>query len=245
MGKKKEDQKNGQCTRCGGETRYTRNGKVCERPSKQLYVSKEEERKALDKRTPRQHVTENVFTFMARLTAAMKRQVKRGFTWRWYAKYFTKTGENLFHKFNSGCCDGERVFNYRDYLFFMGWLSNPVYTRLERDGWTIRVEWEDACDRLKNAGDHELVVGYFYDSLGNSPREMPATEVTRADGKAEFTLTLHEDEEGRPLPDDEVVHLYLAFVDRKKQECSRNNYFREREGVREDFRAGSSAATGN
>jgi len=48
---------------------------------------------------------------------------------------------NLCHKVNAMACDEHGVVNFRSFVFSVGWLAVPLYTRLRRNAWTFTLEW--------------------------------------------------------------------------------------------------------
>lgn len=212
-------------SRCGGKTRYTRKGVELQCNSKRPALGKTEKKKRKAARTGAQDRTVAIFKLMCHFLTAFFTATRPWEGWTEFARGLTITGRDLCHKLNGGCCDERGVINFRSYVFNLGWLANPVYKRVERRGWTVVLEWEDACDRKANRPDDVLLVGYFYDTHAASPFLLEVAGARRADGKATFTIP------DRELDAAETVHIYPYFAREDKSDYSRSIYLRTGDGM--------------
>lgn len=215
-----------------GETRYLKNGVECRCASKRPR-SAQEKAEAKERETDEHKEQEALFTTVVFTLKALFRQLGEWETWNSFARKLTITGWILCNKLNNSCCDVNGVRNFRAFVFSLGWLANPLYTRLSRQGWTVTLEWEDRCHRRANRGTDRLMIGYFYHSYANAPQVIVDTGATRADGRVEFTLP-SKGFDGEALPADEVVHVYPFFTRPDRSDSSRSLYFRVREGIDEE-----------
>lgn len=215
-----------------GETRYLKNGVECRCASKRPR-SAQEKAEAKERASEGRKEWMVVFGVVSSVLKALFRQLGEWQTWNAFADKLTITGWSLCSKLNNSCCDVNGVRNFRAFVFSLGWLANPLYTRLSRQGWTLTLEWEDRCHRRANRGTDRLMVGYFYHSYANAPQVIVDTGVTRADGRVEFTLP-GKGFDGEALPGDEVVHIYPFFTRPDRSDSSRSLYFRVREGIDEE-----------
>lgn len=209
------------------ETEFDRKGKDCVCSSKRPCATAEERQARKEKRTVPQRKSETLFAMTARLMRAYFRKLGVGEMWTAFTRQLTITGRNLCQKINSATVDERGVFNFRSFVFSIGWLASPLYTRLRREGWTVTIEWLDGCDRAANKATDRLQIGYFYQSCPEAPRVFNADDVTRVSGKVTFTLPDPVDVNGKALdPGSEVVHLYPYFARDRKEEFSRSTYLR-------------------
>ena len=127
-------------TRSGGTTTYYRKGKECHCASKRPAGSTEERDRRHTKRSERQRLLTSVFTFVSRLVKILLRKLADTNSWIAFAKDTSMTAPNLCHKVNATACDEHGVANFRAFMFSVGWLAVPLYTRVRRDAWTFTLE---------------------------------------------------------------------------------------------------------
>lgn len=196
-------------TRSGGITTYYRKGKECQCASKRPAGSTEERDRRHANRSARQQLLMNVFTLVCRLMKTLLRKLADVNSWVSFAKDTPMSAANLCHKVNASACGEHGVENFRAFMFSVGWLAVPLYTRVCRDAWTFTLEWR-RHGILDEARDGDtLIMGYFYDCLPDAPRVLYLPAVTRGDGTATFTLPDPAGPGGEPLSPETVVHIYL------------------------------------
>ena len=142
------------------------------------------------------------------------------------AKTTNMTPANLCHKVNGTACDENGVANFRAFIFSVGWLAVPLFTRVTRRGWEITIEWRPHGIPNDTRNKDTLVIGYFYDSLPDAPRVLHLPHVTRAGRVATFTLPDPVTATGKPLSPDEIVHLYPYMAGSGQDEFSTSVYLR-------------------
>ena len=147
-------------------------------------------------------------------------------SWIAFAKDTPMTAPNLCHKVNATACDEHGVANFRAFMFSVGWLAVPLYTRVRRDAWTFTLEWRHHGILDETRDNDTLVVGYFYDCLPDAPRVLHLPAVTRAAGTATFTLPDPEGPGREPLSPDTVVHIYPYLAGPDTDEYTRSVYLR-------------------
>ena len=174
-------------TRSGGITTYYRKGKKCQCASERPAGSTEERDRRHAKRSERQRLLTRVFTLVDRLMKILLRKLANANSWVPFAKDTPMTAPNLCHKVNATACDEHGVANFRAFMFSVGWLAVPLYTRVRRDAWTFMLEWRHHGILDETRDNDTLVVGYFYDCLPDAPRVLHLPAVTRAAGTATFT----------------------------------------------------------
>ncbi|WP_065220132.1 MULTISPECIES: hypothetical protein [Butyricimonas] len=134
-----------------GETRYEKNGVECRCASKRPR-SAQEKAEAKERASEGRKERMAVFGVVSSVLKALFRQLGEWETWSVFTRKLTVTGRDLCNKLNNSCCDVNGVRNFRAFVFSLGWLANPLYTRLSRQGWTVTLEWEDRCHRRANPG---------------------------------------------------------------------------------------------
>ena len=149
------------------------------------------------------------------LVKILLRKLADANSWVSFAKDTSMTASNLCHKVNGTACDEHGVENFRAFVFSVGWLAVPLYTRVRRDGWTFTLEWRHHGILDETRDNDTLVVGYFYDCL-----------VTRAAGTATFTLPDPEGPGREPLSPETVVHIYPYLASPETDEYTRSVYLR-------------------
>lgn len=97
------------------------------------------------------------------------------------------------------------MWAYPAFRFAEGSLAMPVVREVEREGWTVRVAWEEGTGCVGADAADRLYVGYFYEGEGGSPCLLEVAGATRGDGSAEFTLPT------AGMPDGTPLHLYFFF----------------------------------
>ena len=154
-------------------------------------------------------------------------------SWVSFAKDTPMSAANLCHKVNASACGEHGVENFRAFMFSVGWLAVPLYTRVCRDAWTFTLEWR-RHGILDEARDGDtLIMGYFYDCLPDAPRVLYLPAVTRGDGTATFTLPDPAGPGGEPLSPETVVHIYPYFKCPDVEEYNRSIYLRVAPGAEE------------
>lgn len=220
-------------TRSGGITTYYRKGKECQCASKRPAGSTEARDRRHANRSARQQLLTNVFKFVDRLVKTLLRKLAEANSWVPFAKDTSMSAPNLCHKVNASACGEHGVENFRAFMFSVGWLAVPLYTRVCRDGWTFTLEWR-RHGILDEARDGDtLIMGYFYDCLPDAPRVLYLPAVTRGDGTATFTLTRSRGTGGEPLSPETVVHIYPYFKCPDVEEYTRSIYLRVAPGAEE------------
>ena len=212
--------------RSGGTTTYYRKGRQCHCASKRPTGSTEERDRRRAKRSERQRLLTSVFTFVSRLVKILLRKLADANSWVSFAKDTSMTAPNLCHKVNGTACDEHGVENFRAFVFSVGWLAVPLYTRVCRDGWTFTLEWRHHGILDETRDNDTLVVGYFYDCLPDAPRVLHLPAVTRAAGTVTFTLPDPEGPGREPLSPETVVHIYPYLASPEKDEYTRSVYLR-------------------
>lgn len=213
-------------TRAGGITTYYRKGRECHCASRRPAGSTEERDRRRAGRSERQRLLTGVFTFVSRLVKILARKLAGANSWVPFARDTSMTPSNLCHKVNGPACDGHGVVNFRSFVFSVGWLAVPLYTRVRREGWTLTLEWRRHGILDATRDDDTLVVGYFYDCLPDAPRVLHLPAVTRAAGMATFTLPDPEGPGREPLDPGTVVHVYPYLASPGTGEFSRSVYLR-------------------
>lgn len=220
-------------TRSGGITTYYRKGKECQCASKRPAGSTEERDRRHANRSARQQLLMNVFTLVCRLMKTLLRKLADVNSWVSFAKDTPMSAVNLCHKVNASACGEHGVENFRAFMFSVGWLAVPLYTRVCRDAWTFTLEWR-RHGILDEARDGDtLIMGYFYDCLPDAPRVLYLPAVTRGDGTATFTLPDPAGPGGEPLSPETVVHIYPYFKCPDVEEYTRSIYLRVAPGAEE------------
>ena len=220
-------------TRSGGITTYYRKGKECQCASKRPAGSTEARDRRHANRSARQQLLTNVFKFVDRLVKTLLRKLAEANSWVPFAKDTSMSAPNLCHKVNASACGEYGVENFRAFMFSVGWLAVPLYTRVCRDGWTFTLEWR-RHGILDEARDGDtLIMGYFYDCLPDAPRVLYLPAVTRGDGTATFTLPDPAGPGGEPLSPETVVHIYPYFKCPDVEEYTRSIYLRVAPGAEE------------
>ena len=213
-------------TRSGGITTYYRKGKKCQCASERPAGSTEERDRRHAKRSERQRLLTRVFTLVDRLMKILLRKLANANSWVPFAKDTPMTAPNLCHKVNATACDEHGVANFRAFMFSVGWLAVPLFTRVTRRGWEITIEWRPHGVPNETRDKDTLVIGYFYDSLPDAPRVLHLPNVTRAGRVATFTLPDPVTATGKPLSPDEIVHLYPYMAGSGQDEFSTSVYLR-------------------
>ena len=121
-------------TRCDGVTTYYRKGKVCHCSSKRPPGSREERDRRRAARTLNQRQRSSVFALVSRLVKILTRKLQDFNAWVSLAKTTNMTPANLCHKVNGTACDENGVANFRAFIFSVGWLAVPLFTRVTRAG---------------------------------------------------------------------------------------------------------------
>ena len=121
-------------TRCDGVTTYYRKGKVCHCSSKRPPGSREERDRRRAARTLNQRQRSSVFALVSRLVKILTRKLRDLNAWVSLAKATNMTPANLCHKVNGTACDENGVANFRAFIFSVGWLAVPLFTRVTRAG---------------------------------------------------------------------------------------------------------------
>ena len=212
--------------RSGGVTTYYRKGRECHCASKRPAGSTEERDRRRAARSERQRLLTGVFTFVSRLVKILSRKLAGVNSWEPFARDTAMTAPNLCHKVNGPACGDRGVVNFRAFVFSVGWLAVPLYTRVRREGWTLTLEWRPHGTLDESRDDDALVVGYFYDCLPDAPRVLRLPAVTRAAGTATFTLPDPAGPGGEPLDPGTVVHVYPFLAVPGTDEYSRSVYLR-------------------
>ena len=175
----------------------------------------------------------NVFTLVCRLMKTLLRKLADVNSWVSFAKDTPMSAANLCHKVNASACGEHGGENFRAFMFSVGWLAVPLYTRVCRDAWTFTLEWR-RHGILDEARDGDtLIMGYFYDCLPDAPRVLYLPAVTRGDGTATFTLPDPAGPGGEPLSPETVVHIYPYFKCPDVEEYTRSIYLRVAPGAEE------------
>ena len=213
-------------TRCDGVTTYYRKGKLCHCSIKRFPGSSEERDRRRAARTLNQRQRASVFALVSRLVKILTRKLQDFNAWVSLAKTTNMTPANLCHKVNGTACDENGVANFRAFIFSVGWLAVPLFTRVTRRGWEITIEWRPHGIPNDTRDKDTLVIGYFYDSLPDAPRVLHLPNVTRAGRVATFTLPDPVTATGKPLSPDEIVHLYPYMAGSGQDEFSTSVYLR-------------------
>ena len=200
-------------TRSGGTTTYYRKGRECHCASKRPAGSTEERDRRRAKRSERQRLLTSVFAFVDRLVRTLSRKLAGVNSWIPFVK------------------DTRMSF-----VFSVGWLAVPLYTRLRRNAWTFTLEWRPHGILDETRDDDTLAVGYFYDCLPDAPRVLHLPAVTRAAGTATFTLPDPEGPGREPLSPDTVVHIYPYLASPDTDEYTRSVYLRVPPGADDTLR---------
>ena len=223
-------------TRSGGTTTYYRKGRECHCASKRPAGSTEERNRRCAKRSERQRLLTSVFAFVDRLVRTLSRKLAGVNSWIPFVKDTRMSAPNLCHKVNAMACDEHGVVNFRSFVFSVGWLAVPLYTRLRRNAWTFTLEWRPHGILDETRDDDTLAVGYFYDCLPDAPRVLHLPAVTRAAGTATFTLPDPEGPGREPLSPDTVVHIYPYLASPDTDEYTRSVYLRVPPGADDTLR---------
>lgn len=117
-------------TRCDGVTTYYRKGKLCHCSSKRFPGSSEERDRRCAARTLNQRQRASVFALVSRLVKILTRKLQDFNAWVSLAKTTNMTPANLCHKVNGTACDENGVANFRAFIFSVGWLAVPLFTRV-------------------------------------------------------------------------------------------------------------------
>ena len=168
----------------------------------------------------------SVFALVSLLVKILTRKLRDLNAWVSLAKATNMTPANLCHKVNGTACDENGVANFRAFIFSVGWLAVPLFTRVTRRGWEITIEWRPHGVPNETRDKDTLVIGYFYDSLPDAPRVLHLPNVTRAGRVATFTLPDPVTATGKPLSPDEIVHLYPYVAGSGQDEFSTSVYLR-------------------
>ena len=211
---------------CGGVTTYTRKGKTCRCRSKRPKLSVEERKRFIENQTPEQREMVESFRFMSAFRSAFYNALGRWTPWDAYARGLAQTGLNVFQMHNYSTCDTTGVVNFPAFLFSMGGLTLPVFTLVEREGWTVRLEWKSGLTVGKIRDDDQLLLGYLHESHPDSPQLVWDAGVTRSAGRAEFVLPDYGLDVSDPL------HVYPFFGSWNGEEYSRSLYYRLEDGTR-------------
>ena len=211
--------------RSGGKTKYHRKGKECTCDSKRTPATTEARDKALAKRTNAQRDNSDWFSAATLVESAAYRVLEDWNMWNDFARDLTVTGWNLCHMINGPYCDGSGVINFPAFVFSIGWLANPTYTLVKREGWTVTLQWTSTARQLRSGGRDRLMVGYFHAAHPDCPQFLEDTGARREDGKVTLTLPRHD------APEGDVLHVYPFFVRRNGTDFSRSLYFRVADGM--------------
>ena len=76
----------------------------------------------------------SVFALVSRLVKILTRKLRDLNAWVSLAKATNMTPANLCHKVNGTACDENGVANFRAFIFSVGWLAVPLFTRVPRAG---------------------------------------------------------------------------------------------------------------
>ena len=188
----------GECLRIGGITYYMHSGKIRACPSK---------RERRDSRTDKEVKARGAFTAVRRFWSVYRRAVNGLKIWSVAAcERGRGKSDSLFHSVNAAAISPEgKVWAYPVFRFAEGSLAMPVLRGVEREGWTVRVAWEEGTGCVGADAADRLYVGYFYEEEGGSPCLLEVAGATRGDGSAEFTLP------AAGMPDGTPLHLYFFF----------------------------------
>ena len=111
----------------------------------------------------------SVFALVSRLVKILTRKLRDLNAWVSLAKATNMTPANLCHKVNGTACDENGVANFRAFIFSVGWLAVPLFTRVTRRGWEITIEWRPHGVPNETRDKDTLVIGYFYDPCPTRP----------------------------------------------------------------------------
>lgn len=194
---------------------YTRNGKTYARRARIPGKKRKWEKEGRD---PRQAAAAKRFGTVTRLYSFFSREVSAEI-WRAAVRGTEVMPQNLFHRLNCGCFDGEgRLTAPERFRFTEGRLVPPPGMRVERlGGGRFAVTWEEAEGTWSTASPSDrLRAGVIYEDI--SPTTWPVAETSglRGDGRGEFRL-----DPARPL-----AHVYLYFEREDGTAWSPSTYFR-------------------
>lgn len=129
--------------------------------------------------------------------------------------------DSLFHTTNGGCLrPGIGVWAFPTFRFSVGTLDAPLITGAERDGWQVTIHWKNDEDRSEAYLAERVFVGYFYDSLPDSPQLIKDIPARRSDCSVTVDIPTAGQPDGTPL------HVYLFFGDEELNHFSPSGYMR-------------------
>lgn len=184
--------------RVGGVTYFVHSGQV------RACLSKREKRST---KTENEVKTQGAFAAVRRFWSVYRRALNGLKIWSVAARERGRgKSDSLFHSVNAAAISPEgKVWAYPAFRFAEGSLAMPVLRGVEREGWTVRVAWEEGTGCVGADAADRLYVGYFYEGEGGSPCLPEVAGATRGDGSAEFTLPT------AGMPDGTPLHLYFFF----------------------------------
>lgn len=184
--------------RVGGVTYFVHSGQV------RACLSKREKRST---KTENEVKTQGAFTAVRHFWSVYRRALNGLKIWSVAARERGRgKSDSLFHSVNAAAISPEgKVWAYPAFRFAEGSLAMPVLRGVEREGWTVRVAWEEGMGCVGADAADRLYVGYFYEGEGGSPCLLEVAGATRGDGSAEFTLP------AAGMPDGTPLHLYFFF----------------------------------
>ena len=194
---------------------YTRNGRTYARRARIPGKKRKWEKEGRD---PRQEAAARRFGTVTRLYSFFAREVSAEI-WRAAARGTGAMPQNLFHRLNCGCFDGEgRLTAPERFRFAEGRLVAPPGMRVERlGGGRFAAAWEETEGTWSTASPADrLRAGVIYDDISPTTWPVAETSGTRGEGRGEFRLD----------PSHAVAHVYLYFEREDGAAWSPSTYFR-------------------
>lgn len=138
--------------------------------------------------------------------------------WRTAARSTKERANNLFHRINSPCFNGEgNLIDFATFRFSYGDLQLPRNINILREGETYRVTWEDERSGTLTAATDKLCIGVIYEALPLGPRLVKEVSGCRGDMQGSFRLD---------NPSEGVKHIYCFFGREDETAFSESMYFK-------------------
>lgn len=159
----------------------------------------------------------NRFSTVQSLYSFFRRSVSDNI-WRTAAQSRKERANNLFHRINSPCFNGEGdLIDFATFRFSFGDLQLPRNINLTQEGDVYQVTWEEERSGTLTAATDRLCIGVIYEALPLGPRL--AKEVSGCRGDLAGTFRLDNPPEG-------TKHIYCFFGREDETAFSESMYFK-------------------
>lgn len=200
--------------RMGNLIYYVRNGKQCVR---RVAIPGKKRKWEMEERSEKQKALSGRFAIVQTFYSEYCERVSP-VIWRLAAKENGQMPHNLFNSLNCKCFSGSGMLvDFEKFLFTQGQLLLPWSMRIEQNGRSYRVTWEEERDWETAAPTDKLCVGVLYSRYPGAPRLLSQVTGRRGELCGEFS------------PDEILgkdAHIYCFFAREDETAFSESCYFR-------------------